>query len=97
MSKTAAIFTLGCKVNQYESSAIGDLFRQAGYEVVEFEQPADVYVINTCTVTHLGDRKSRQIIRRAVKQNPAAVIAVTVATPKHPRVRFWKYPELIWW
>ncbi|MDO7788236.1 tRNA (N(6)-L-threonylcarbamoyladenosine(37)-C(2))-methylthiotransferase MtaB [Desulforamulus aquiferis] len=77
MSKTAAIFTLGCKVNQYESSAIGDLFRQAGYEVVEFEQPADVYVINTCTVTHLGDRKSRQIIRRAVKQNPAAVIAVT--------------------
>lgn len=77
MLKTAAIFTLGCKVNQYESSAIGDLFRQAGYEVVEFEQLADVYVINTCTVTHLGDRKSRQIIRRAVKQNPAAVVAVT--------------------
>ncbi|MCL5935024.1 MAG: tRNA (N(6)-L-threonylcarbamoyladenosine(37)-C(2))-methylthiotransferase MtaB, partial [Firmicutes bacterium] len=77
MTKTAAIYTLGCKVNQYESSAIGDMFRQAGYQVVDFEQPADVYVINTCTVTHLGDRKSRQIIRRAAKQNPAAVIAVT--------------------
>lgn len=77
MSKTAAIYTLGCKVNQYESSAIGDLFRQAGYELVNFEQPADIYIINTCTVTHLGDRKSRQIIRRAAKQNPAAVIVVT--------------------
>lgn len=77
MSKTAAIYTLGCKVNQYESSAMGDLFRQAGYALLDFEEPVDVYIINTCTVTHLGDRKSRQIIRRAVKQNPAAVIAVT--------------------
>lgn len=77
MPKNAAIYTLGCKVNQYESSAIGDLFKKAGYEIVDFEQSADVYVINTCTVTHLGDRKSRQIIRRATKQNPAAVIVVT--------------------
>ncbi|AQS59907.1 tRNA (N(6)-L-threonylcarbamoyladenosine(37)-C(2))-methylthiotransferase MtaB [Desulforamulus ferrireducens] len=77
MPKTAAIYTLGCKVNQYESAAIGDLFRQAGYEMVDFEQQADVYVINTCTVTHLGDRKSRQMIRRAAKQNAQAVIAVT--------------------
>ncbi|CCO07881.1 tRNA (N(6)-L-threonylcarbamoyladenosine(37)-C(2))-methylthiotransferase MtaB [Desulforamulus hydrothermalis] len=75
--KTAAIYTLGCKVNQYESAAMADLFRRAGYRVVDFEQPADVYIINTCTVTHLGDRKSRQMIRRAAKQNPAAVIAVT--------------------
>ena len=77
MPKNAAIYTLGCKVNQYESSAIGDLFKKSGYEIVDFEQTADVYVINTCTVTHLGDRKSRQIIRRATKQNPAAVIVVT--------------------
>ncbi|ABO51002.1 RNA modification enzyme, MiaB family [Desulforamulus reducens MI-1] len=77
MAKSAAIYTLGCKVNQYESSAIADLFRQAGYEIVDFEQHADAYVINTCTVTHMGDRKSRQIIRRASKQNPAAVITVT--------------------
>ncbi|GAB6180062.1 tRNA (N(6)-L-threonylcarbamoyladenosine(37)-C(2))-methylthiotransferase MtaB [Desulfotomaculum defluvii] len=77
MAKSAAIYTLGCKVNQYESSAITDLFRQAGYEIVDFEEHADVYVINTCTVTHMGDRKSRQIIRRAAKQNPEAVIAVT--------------------
>ena len=54
-----------------------DLFRHAGYEIVDFEQHADAYVINTCTVTHMGDRKSRQIIRRASKQNPAAVITVT--------------------
>lgn len=77
MAKSAAIYTLGCKVNQYESSAIADLFRQSAYEIVDFEEQADVYVINTCTVTHLGDRKSRQIIRRAAKQNPGAVIAVT--------------------
>ncbi|MEG6520770.1 tRNA (N(6)-L-threonylcarbamoyladenosine(37)-C(2))-methylthiotransferase MtaB [Desulfotomaculum sp. 1211_IL3151] len=77
MAKSAAIYTLGCKVNQYESSAIADLFRQGAYEIVDFEEQADVYVINTCTVTHLGDRKSRQIIRRAAKQNPEAVIAVT--------------------
>ncbi|AEG59416.1 tRNA (N(6)-L-threonylcarbamoyladenosine(37)-C(2))-methylthiotransferase MtaB [Desulforamulus ruminis] len=77
MVKTAAIYTLGCKVNQYESSSIGDLFRRAGYQLLNFDRPADVYVINTCTVTHLGDRKSRQMIRRAIKQNPQAVIAVT--------------------
>lgn len=77
MPKNAAIYTLGCKVNQYESSAIGDLFKKSGYEIVDFDQIADVYVINTCTVTHLGDRKSRQIIRRAAKQNSEAVIVVT--------------------
>lgn len=73
----AAIYTLGCKVNQYESEALASLFRQESYEMVDFKERADVYVINTCTVTHLGDRKSRQMIRRAVKLNPDAVIAVT--------------------
>lgn len=73
----AAIYTLGCKVNQYESEALASLFRKEGYEVVDFKEPADVYVINTCTVTHLGDRKSRQMIRRAARVNPDAVIAVT--------------------
>lgn len=76
MPKTA-IYTLGCKVNQYESEALASLFRKAGYEIVDFKDPADVYVINTCTVTHLGDRKSRQMIRRAVKTNPDAIVAVT--------------------
>lgn len=75
--KRVAFTTLGCKVNQYESAALEELFRRRGYTVVDFEQPADVYVINTCTVTHLGDRKSRQLIRRAVRANPEAVVAVT--------------------
>lgn len=74
---TVAFYTLGCKVNQNETEALGALFKEHTYEVVSFEQKADVYVINTCTVTHLGDRKSRQIIRRAIKTNPEAVIIVT--------------------
>ena len=77
MAKRVAVFTLGCKTNQYESEAIASTFRHNGYESVPFEELADVYIINTCTVTHLGDRKSRQIIRRAIKKNPEAVIAVT--------------------
>ncbi|MBZ4666054.1 tRNA (N(6)-L-threonylcarbamoyladenosine(37)-C(2))-methylthiotransferase MtaB [Mahella sp.] len=72
-----AFYTLGCKVNQYESEAMVGLFRQAGYEIVPFEEDADVYVINTCTVTNISDRKSRQMIRRAVRQNPNAIVAVT--------------------
>ncbi len=77
MAKKAAVFVLGCKVNQHDGEAIKNLFRQNGYEIVPFKEEADVYVIHTCTVTHLGDRKSRQMIRRAVRQNCRAVIAVT--------------------
>ena len=69
--------TLGCKVNQFETETMEGLFRARGYEVVPFEERADVYVINTCSVTHLSDRKSRQLIRRAVRTNPAACVAVT--------------------
>src|SRR6185437_8749978 len=72
-----AFYTLGCKVNFYDTEAIWQLFKNQGYEQVEFEQQADVYLINTCTVTNTGDKKSRQIIRRAVRRNPDAVIAVT--------------------
>lgn len=75
--KKVAITTLGCKVNQYESSAMAEMFRARGYSVVDFHDRADIYVINTCTVTHLGDRKSRQLIRRAVKSNPDALVVVT--------------------
>jgi len=76
MSKKIAFCTLGCKVNQYESEAVLEQFIKKGYEQVEFSEKADVYVINTCTVTHLSDRKSRQMIRRAKQQNPEAVLAV---------------------
>lgn len=74
---TAAFFTLGCKVNQTETAALQQLFVEAGYQPVPFDGFADVYVINTCTVTQLGDRKSRQMIRRARRANLAAVIVVT--------------------
>ncbi|MDI4646636.1 tRNA (N(6)-L-threonylcarbamoyladenosine(37)-C(2))-methylthiotransferase MtaB [Cohnella hashimotonis] len=77
MSKVA-FYTLGCKVNFYDTEAMWQLFKKEGYEQVDFEsRAADVYVINTCTVTNTGDKKSRQIIRRAVRRNPDAVIAVT--------------------
>ncbi|MDX9870830.1 MAG: tRNA (N(6)-L-threonylcarbamoyladenosine(37)-C(2))-methylthiotransferase MtaB [Clostridia bacterium] len=75
--RRAALATLGCKVNQNETAAMAALFAAAGYEVVEFTQEADIYVLNTCTVTHLADRKSRQLIRRCHKLNPDALIAVT--------------------
>ncbi|MDQ0205530.1 tRNA (N(6)-L-threonylcarbamoyladenosine(37)-C(2))-methylthiotransferase MtaB [Alkalicoccobacillus murimartini] len=72
-----AFHTLGCKVNHYETEAIWQLFKSENYEKVEFEQASDVYVINTCTVTNTGDKKSRQVIRRAIRKNPDAVICVT--------------------
>nr|WP_309099860.1 tRNA (N(6)-L-threonylcarbamoyladenosine(37)-C(2))-methylthiotransferase MtaB [Fredinandcohnia onubensis] len=72
-----AFHTLGCKVNHYETEAIWQLFKESGYERTEFESTADVYVINTCTVTNTGDKKSRQVIRRAIRKNPDAVICVT--------------------
>ncbi len=74
---TVAFYTLGCKVNHYETEAIWQLFSNDNYERVEFEKRADVYLINTCTVTNTGDRKSRQIIRRAIRRNPEAIICVT--------------------
>ena len=74
---TVAFHTLGCKVNHYETEAIWQLFKEANYERVDFEANADVFVINTCTVTNTGDKKSRQIIRRAIRQNPDAVVCVT--------------------
>lgn len=74
---TVAFYTLGCKVNFYDTEAIWQLFKNEGYEQVDFESTADVYLINTCTVTNTGDKKSRQIIRRAVRRNPDAIVAVT--------------------
>ncbi len=74
--KKVAFYTLGCKVNQYETEAMLEMFKEDGYEQVGSEDYADVYVINTCTVTHMSDRKSRQYIRRMKKKNPDAIIAV---------------------
>lgn len=74
---TVAFHTLGCKVNFYDTEAIWQLFKNEGYEQVDLDQTADVYLINTCTVTNTGDKKSRQMIRRAIRRNPEAIIAVT--------------------
>ncbi|GAA0862530.1 tRNA (N(6)-L-threonylcarbamoyladenosine(37)-C(2))-methylthiotransferase MtaB [Paraclostridium tenue] len=74
--KKVAFYTLGCKVNQYETEAMLEMFKKDGYTQVDSEEFADVYVINTCTVTHMSDRKSRQYIRRMKKKNPEAIIAV---------------------
>lgn len=74
--KTVAFHTLGCKVNQYDSQAMLELFERAGYQPGDFDQPCDVYVINTCTVTGTGDKKSLQAVRRARRLNPAADIIV---------------------
>jgi threonylcarbamoyladenosine tRNA methylthiotransferase MtaB len=74
---SVAFHTLGCKVNHYETEAIWQLFKEEGYERTDYDSIADVYVINTCTVTNTGDKKSRQVIRRAIRKNPDGVICVT--------------------
>ena len=71
-----AFTTLGCKVNQFETEVMEGLFKEKKYDIVSFENIADVYVINTCSVTHLGEKKSRQLIRRAIKNNDKAIVAV---------------------
>jgi threonylcarbamoyladenosine tRNA methylthiotransferase MtaB len=74
MDKRAAFLTLGCKVNSYETDAIRGMFEDAGYGVVNFKEIADVYVVNTCTVTNVADRKSRQMLHQAKKRNPKAIV-----------------------
>ncbi|MBO5743091.1 MAG: MiaB/RimO family radical SAM methylthiotransferase, partial [Clostridia bacterium] len=75
--KKISFCTLGCKVNQYETEAMTSLFKNRGYEIASFNDVCDIYIINTCTVTGEGERKSRQMIRRAHNLNPQAVILVT--------------------
>ncbi len=75
-TKRAAIHTLGCKVNQYDSDAVAELFVASGYQLVDFQDEADVYIVNTCTVTSLGDKKSRQMVRRARRRNPEAKVVM---------------------
>ena len=74
MTRKASVHNLGCKVNAYETRAMEQLLRDAGYEIVPFEPGADVYVINTCTVTNIADRKSRQMLHKAKKMNPDAIV-----------------------
>ena len=72
--KSVAFHNLGCKVNSYELDVMQQFLQKEGYEIVSFYQKADIYIINTCTVTNIADRKSRQMIHRAKKQNPDSVV-----------------------
>ena len=72
----AAIYTLGCKVNQYETQAIEKLLRERGHTVTDFSQDADAYIVNTCSVTAVSGQKSRQAVRRVQRDHPGAVVAV---------------------
>ena len=78
----AALFTLGCKVNQYESQVMAEALSEAGYTIVDASEPADVYVVNSCTVTSESDRKTRQIVRRLKRQNPDAAVVLTGCMPQ---------------
>ena len=69
-----AFLTLGCKVNAYETDAMEQLFKKAGYTIVKFNEIADIYVVNTCSVTHMADRKSRQMLHKAKKNNKDAIV-----------------------
>lgn len=77
MGNRVALYNLGCKVNAYEIEAMQQLLEEAGYEIVPFEPGADIYVINTCTVTNIADRKSRQMLHKAKKMNPEAIVVAT--------------------
>lgn len=92
--RKVAFHTLGCKVNQYETNTMITAFKNKGYEVVDFEDIADIYVVNTCTVTSMGDRKSRQIVRRAKRQNPTSVIAVVGCYSQVASPELEKIPEI---
>ena len=89
-----AFYTLGCKVNQYETQALEQLFTQRGHTLVPFDGEADAYVINTCTVTAISDKKSRQTVRQARTRAPAWPCAA--ATPR-PTPRIWTACPWTWW
>ena len=92
MKKKAALHNLGCKVNAYETEAMQELLEQNGYEIVPFKEGADVYIINTCTVTNIADRKSRQMLHKARKMNPDAVVVATAVMCRQEE----KISTLVW-
>ena len=87
MVKTVCFITLGCKVNQYDSEAMLELFQDRGYRSAPSGSAADVYVINTCTVTGTGDKKSMQMIRRCIRRNPQAEIVIAGCPAPERRAR----------
>ena len=94
MEKTVAFYTLGCKVNQYETNAMEQQFIQNNYKIVENTEKADIYVINTCTVTNMADRKSRQMLRRVKEINQSAVIVVCGCYAQVAKTELKQIPEV---
>lgn len=94
MERTVAFYTLGCKVNQYETNAMEQQFIQNGYKIVENTEKADIYVINTCTVTNMADRKSRQMLRRVKEINQSAVIVVCGCYAQVAKTELEQIPEV---
>ena len=93
-NKTVAFCTLGCKVNQYETNGMIQEFKESGYEIVEFDKKADVYVVNTCTVTNMADRKSRQMLRKVKELNPNAILAAVGCYAQVSKEELEKIPEI---
>ena len=92
--KTVAFCTLGCKVNQYETNAMMQNFIEAGYTIVEFEEKADIYVINTCTVTNMADKKSRQMLRRVKEINSHSILVAVGCYAQVAREKLEEIPEI---
>lgn len=92
--KSVALHNLGCKVNSYELDVMQQFLQKEGYEIVDFHQKADIYIINTCTVTNIADRKSRQMIRRAKKQNPDAVVVAVGCYVQTAKEQIEKDPDI---
>lgn len=89
-----AFCTLGCKVNQYETNAMIEQFIKKGYEIVNFEEKADIYIINTCTVTNMADRKSRQMLRRVKEINSKALVVACGCYAQVAKEELEKIPEI---
>ena len=94
MGKTVAFYTLGCKVNQYETNAMAEKFIKHGYEVKDFSEKADIYIINTCTVTNMADRKSRQMLRRVKEVNADGLIVACGCYAQVAKEELEKIPEI---
>lgn len=94
--KSVALHNLGCKVNSYEIEVMQQMLQEKGYTIVPFDEIADIYIVNTCTVTNIADRKSRQMLHRAKQKNPAALVVAVGCYVQTGREDVEQDPALIW-
>ena len=94
--KSVALHNLGCKVNSYEIEVMQQMLQEKGYTIVPFDETADIYIVNTCTVTNIADRKSRQMLHRAKQKNPAALVVAVGCYVQTGREDVEQDPSLIW-